>query len=90
MMADFHTICRRLLEAASHFERVAAHHKRIEAERKALQDAITDAQLVLSVEEGGRKKRGPDGGSEKPPAPNGMERGNGKAKKKEKPRWRRQ
>jgi hypothetical protein len=42
---------RTLTEAAARFEKAAAHHKRIEAERKALQDAITDAQLVLSVQQ---------------------------------------
>jgi hypothetical protein len=34
--------------AATRFEKVAAHHRRIEAERKALQEALTEAQLVLN------------------------------------------
>jgi len=47
--SDLVRVLRTLTEAAARFERAAAHHRRIEAERKAVQDAITDAQLVLSV-----------------------------------------
>ena len=36
--------------APARFEKVAAKHHRIEAERKALQEALTDAQLVLSLQ----------------------------------------
>ena len=41
---------RTLTQAAARFEKVAAKHHRIEAERKALQEALTDAQLVLSLQ----------------------------------------
>ena len=37
--------------APARFEKVAAKHQRIEAERKALQEALTDAQLVLSLQQ---------------------------------------
>ena len=40
-----------MTEAAARFEKGAAKHQRIEAERKALQEALTDAQLVLSVQQ---------------------------------------
>jgi hypothetical protein len=40
---------RALLKAAVQFEAKAAHHKRIEREREALNEAITQAQLLLSV-----------------------------------------
>ena len=36
--------------APARFEKVAAKHQRIEAERKALQEALTDAQFVLSIQ----------------------------------------
>jgi hypothetical protein len=49
--SDLVRVLRALTEAAARFEKAAAHHKRIEAERKALQEAITDAQLVLSVQQ---------------------------------------
>ena len=42
---------RALTQAAARFEKVAAKHHRIEAERKALQEALTDAQLVLSLQQ---------------------------------------
>jgi hypothetical protein len=42
---------RALAQAAARFEKVAAKHHRIEAERKALQEALTDAQLVLSLQQ---------------------------------------
>ena len=40
-----------MTEAAARFEKGAAKHQRIEPERKALQEALTDAQLVLSVQQ---------------------------------------
>ena len=40
---------RRLLDASVRFEAKAARQARIETERRALQEAITEAQLVLSV-----------------------------------------
>jgi hypothetical protein len=49
--SDLVRVLRALTEAAARFEKAAAHHKRIEAERKAVQEAITDAQLVLSVQQ---------------------------------------
>ena len=42
---------RALAHAAARFEKAAAKHHRIEAERKALQEALTDAQLVLSLQQ---------------------------------------
>jgi hypothetical protein len=36
-----------LTHSAARFEQAVAHHKQIEAERKALQEAISDAQLLL-------------------------------------------
>jgi hypothetical protein len=42
---------RRLLHAAQRFERRAPKYQRVEAERQQLRDAITDAALVLSVED---------------------------------------
>ena len=47
---DFLRAFRTLTEAAPRFEKVAAKHHRIEAARKALQEALTDAQLVLSLQ----------------------------------------
>ena len=41
----------RLLEAAQQFQIKTPKYQRIESERQALRDAITDAQLVLSVQE---------------------------------------
>ncbi len=46
---DLLRILRTLTETASRFEKAAAKHRRIEAERSALQEAITAAQLFLSV-----------------------------------------
>jgi hypothetical protein len=44
--------CRGGSGAAAHTGRkVAAKHHRIEAERKVLQEALTDAQLVLSLQQ---------------------------------------
>jgi len=48
---DFLRVLRTLTEAAARFEKVAAKHHRVEAERKALQEALTDAQLVLSLQQ---------------------------------------
>ena len=48
---DLLRVLRALTEAAARFEKGAAKHQRIEAERKALQEALTDAQLVLSVQQ---------------------------------------
>jgi hypothetical protein len=48
---DLPRVLRALINAAAAFEKVAAKHQRIQAERKALQEAITDAQLVLSVQQ---------------------------------------
>jgi hypothetical protein len=49
--SDLLRVLRILTEAAARFEKGAAKHQRIEAERKALQEALTDAQLVLSVQQ---------------------------------------
>ena len=46
---DLLRVLRTLTEAASRFEKAAAKHRRIEAERRALQEAVTAAQLFLSV-----------------------------------------
>jgi uncharacterized protein (DUF3084 family) len=54
-MADLRRILRTLTEAAARFEHVTAHRQRVEAERKALQEAITNAQLALSVKEWPKK-----------------------------------
>jgi hypothetical protein len=40
---------RELIEAAGRFEQKAARHRRIEAERAALREALTRAQLIVSV-----------------------------------------
>ena len=48
---DLLRVFRALTQAAARFEKVAAKHHRIEAERKALQEALTDAQLVLSLQQ---------------------------------------
>ena len=47
---DLLRVYRTLTQAAAPFEQVAAKHHRIEAERKSLQEALTDAQLVLSLQ----------------------------------------
>ena len=44
-------LSRRLLEAAHRFEANTPKCRRIESERQALRDVMTDAQLVLSVQE---------------------------------------
>ena len=43
-----------LLDAAIRFEARTARHTRLDAEQRVLQEAITDAQLILSV---GNKNR---------------------------------
>ncbi len=45
---DLLRVFRTLTQAAARFEQVAAKHHRIEAERKSLQEALTD--LVLSLQ----------------------------------------
>ena len=42
---------KRLLEAAQRFEVKTPKYQRIESERQNLREAITDAQLLLSVQE---------------------------------------
>jgi len=44
-----HQTLRRLLDAAQRFEMKTPKYRRLESERQALQEAITHAQLVLSV-----------------------------------------
>jgi hypothetical protein len=44
-----HEALRELMEVAARFEKNAARHKRLEADRASLRDALTRAQLVLSV-----------------------------------------
>src|SRR5438105_15241965 len=48
---DLLRVFRTLTQAAARFEKKAAKHQRVEAERKALQEALTDAQLVLSLQQ---------------------------------------
>jgi hypothetical protein len=51
LMADIDPmrVFRHLLDTAVRFEAKAARHARLDTERRALQEAITQAQLVLSV-----------------------------------------
>jgi hypothetical protein len=42
---------KRLLEAAQQFEMKTPKYRRVESERQRLREAITGAQLVLSVQE---------------------------------------
>jgi hypothetical protein len=49
--SDLLRVLRTVTETAARFEKAAAHHKRIEVERKALQEALTEAQLVLSIQQ---------------------------------------
>ena len=49
--SDLLRVLRTLTDAAARFEKGAAKHQRIETERKALQEALTDAQLLLSVQQ---------------------------------------
>ena len=53
---DLLRVLRTLTQAAAGFEKVAAHQKRYAAERKTLQDALTDAQLVVSVNQSWKVK----------------------------------
>ncbi len=46
----------RLLEAAQRFEMKTPKYRRIDSERQALQEAITHAQLVLSVQDAPKEK----------------------------------
>jgi DNA-binding LytR/AlgR family response regulator len=47
---------RRLLEAAQRFEVKTPQYRRIASDRQALQEAITQAQLVLSVQDAPKEK----------------------------------
>lgn len=49
-----------LMEAAERFVNGAARSKKLEEERNALLDAITQAQWLLSVEQVSSKRRGKD------------------------------
>jgi hypothetical protein len=51
---------RELVQAAVRFEFKAARHARIDPERAALREAITRAQLLLSVEDRGRSRQAED------------------------------
>lgn len=46
-----HETLKRLIDTARRFEMKTPKYRRLESERQALQEAITDAQLVLSVHE---------------------------------------
>jgi hypothetical protein len=48
---DLLRVLRILVPAVDRFVKVAAKHRRIEPERQALMEALTDAQLVLSLQE---------------------------------------
>ena len=50
---------RALLDAAVRFERKAANEKRVGPEREALREAITRAQLILSVQDKPDDQEGP-------------------------------
>lgn len=54
-MALYDTL-KHLLEAAERFETKTPQYKRIESERRALREAMTHAQLVLSVQEPSRER----------------------------------
>ena len=47
---------KQLLEAAQRFEVKTPQYKRIESERQALREAMTHAQLVLSVQEPSKER----------------------------------
>ena len=49
--SDLLRVLRILCLAVDSFVKVAAKHRRIETERQALMEALTDAQLVLSLHE---------------------------------------
>ena len=51
-----HQTLRRLLDAAQRFEMKTPKYRRLESERQALQEAITQAQLVLSVHDVSQEK----------------------------------
>lgn len=51
-----HETLRRLMDTAQRFERKTPKYRRLASERQALQEAITDAQLVLSVHDVPRGK----------------------------------
>jgi hypothetical protein len=56
----FKDALRELVQAAVRFEFKAARHARIDPERAALREAITRAQLLLSVEDRGRSRQAED------------------------------
>ena len=49
--SDLLHVLHTLTQAVDRFVKVAAKHRRIETERQALMEALTDAQLVLSLRE---------------------------------------
>lgn len=57
---------RRLLETAQRFEMKSPKYRRVESERQALQDAMTYAQLVLSVQESPQEKQKSAGSAVRP------------------------
>ena len=61
------------LEAAERFELKTPQYKRIESERQALREAMTHAQLVLSVQEPS-KERGKTSGKPLRAVPGGRAR----------------
>jgi hypothetical protein len=54
---------RDLAEAAARFEQKAARHKRLESDRASLREALTRAQLLLSVEATKQPAKEPSYGS---------------------------
>ncbi|WP_447983834.1 hypothetical protein [Nitrospira sp. Nam74] len=54
----FRDTLKTLLEAAERFEGKTPKYRRIESERQALREAITQAQLVLSVQEASKEQKG--------------------------------
>ena len=71
-MALYDTL-KHLLEAAERFETKTPQYKRIESERQALREAMTHAQLVLSVQEPS-KERGKTSGKPLRAVPHSAER----------------
>ena len=53
-----HETLRRLMDTAQRFEMKTPKYRRLESERRALQDAIMDAQLLLSVHASTGKSKG--------------------------------
>jgi hypothetical protein len=49
--SDLLHVLRTLTQAVDRFVKVSAKHRRIETERQTLMEALTDAQLVLSLQE---------------------------------------